>query len=227
MQTDHEYFRALLLDDDVSAWTERAGWLQEARDRGWRAKPAAPILAAQREKKVTSQVIEIAEHFEQEIKRMAQTAVHTAAYADGQTVLVKVKEKELGFTREQLEVEIADLLKRQNSCCALTGYEFKHRQPNPHLRPSLDRKDSARGYVPRNLQIVTRAANFYKSASDEADWALKAKAMRKMAVAMQQRDGVGKSVARPAAVTPTMASGALPVAAPLPETQDMVGMNGE
>jgi hypothetical protein len=41
--------------------------------------------------------------------------------------------------------------------------------------------------VPGNLQIVTRAANFFKSASDDADWALKAAAMERMAIAIQQR----------------------------------------
>ncbi len=38
-----------------------------------------------------------------------------------------------------------------------------------------------------NLQVVTRAANVYESASDEADWAMKAEAMTAMAMAMQDR----------------------------------------
>jgi hypothetical protein len=38
------------------------------------------------------------------------------------------------------------------------------------------------------LQVVTRVANFYKSASDDADWSFKAKAMRQMALAMQKRE---------------------------------------
>ncbi len=52
---------------------------------------------------------------------------------------------------------------------------------------SLDRKDSSKGYVAGNLQVVTRAANFYKSASDEADWVMKAKALEHMAAAIQRR----------------------------------------
>ncbi len=52
---------------------------------------------------------------------------------------------------------------------------------------SLDRKDSSKGYEPGNLQVVTRAANFYKSASDDADWALKAAALEQMAIAIQAK----------------------------------------
>lgn len=118
---------------------------------------------------------------------MAGTAVQTAAYANGQTVLTTVKAKDIGFTRAGLEEEIAALLKLQQNRCALSGYAFKPSIINPHLRPSLDRKNSTLGYVPGNLQIVTRAANFFKSASDDADWALKAAAMERMAIAIQQR----------------------------------------
>ena len=95
-------------------------------------------------------------------------------------------EKEIGFSRAELEAEIAALLARQHRRCALISHLFKAGDPNPHLRASLDRIDSGRGYVAGNLQVVTRAANFFKSASDAEDWALKAKAMEKMAFAMQQ-----------------------------------------
>jgi hypothetical protein len=223
VQTDYEYFPALLLDEDVLPWTERADWVKKARERGWRAKPTAPILAARREKKITPQVIEIAEHFNAEIDRMAQTAVHTAAYANGQTVLMTLKNKDIGFTLEELKIEIADLLERQNGCCALTGYIFRMPDTNPYLRPSLDRKDSGLGYVAGNLQVVTRAANFYKSASDAEDWKLKAKAMRKMALAMQKFDGVGEAVVPSAAVAPTMAGSEPPVPACLQEAVTTAG----
>ena len=112
--------------------------------------------------------------------------LQTAAYANGQTVLTNIKNKELGFTRHELEVEIAALLNNQGKRCALTGYEFKEHPVNIHLRPSLDRKNSNIGYVSGNLKVVTRAANFFKSASDDADWKLKAKAMTSMVIAMQR-----------------------------------------
>ena len=66
------------------------------------------------------------------------------------------------------------------------GYKFEPNAANPHLPPSLDRKDSNLGYVAGSLQIVTRAANFFKSASDEQVWALKATAIERMAFAMRR-----------------------------------------
>jgi hypothetical protein len=45
---------------------------------------------------------------------MAATAAHTAAYANGQTVLTTAKSKDISFTREDLEDEIASLLKVQD-----------------------------------------------------------------------------------------------------------------
>jgi len=125
-----------------------------------------------------------------EIKRMAATAMQTAAYSNGQLIVAEVKSKDTNFVdRYEMEVEIEKLLRINDYRCALTGYDFRRFSNNPHLKPSLDRKDSGLGYIKGNIQVVTRAANFYKSASDEADWKLKAKAMRQMALAMQQRRG--------------------------------------
>lgn len=101
----------------------------------------------------------------------------------GQTIDSVVKDKAISFeTREDLEDEIADLIARQGRRCALTGYDFDRPSINPHLKPSHDRNDSGRGYQPGNLLVVTQAANFYKSASDGADWAMKA-----MVAAMQAK----------------------------------------
>lgn len=140
-----------------------------------------------RKETVAPEVVEAADHVLSEIARMAVTAVHTAAYANGQTVVTLVKNKEIAFTREELEDEIASLLKEQGHCCKLTGYDFTRKTSNIHLKMSLDRKDSSKGYVAGNLQVVTRAANFYKSASDDADWKRKASALEHMAVALQAR----------------------------------------
>ena len=118
---------------------------------------------------------------------MADTAIKTAAYANGQTVLRTVKNKDIAFTREELEEEIGHLLREQGHCCNLTGYDFGRKTTNPHLKPSLDRIDSDLGYVRDNLQVVTRAANFYKSASDADDWKAKVIALEHMAVAIQRR----------------------------------------
>ncbi len=187
VQTDAGYLRALILGSDTSEWESRPDWQLKAREVGWHPKDYVALRAARPDPTASPLVQEAADYFEEEIRRMSGTAVHTAAYANGQTVLTIVKAKDIGFTRPELEEEIAALLNQQKHRCALSGYEFRPAVTNPHLRPSLDRKDSTLGYVPGNLQIVTRAANFFKSASDEADWALKASAMEHMAIAMQQR----------------------------------------
>ncbi len=187
VQTHPDYFRAVLLDADVSSWTSLSDWTAAARSVGWHPKRTEELRRGYRKRLVTEQVVNIVDHFEAEIRRMADTAIKTAAYANGQTVLRTVKEKEIGFTREELEEEIGDLLRENGHRCALTGYDFRRVSANPHLRPSLDRIDSGLGYVPGNLQIVTRAINFFKSASDEADWLDKADALERMAYALQKR----------------------------------------
>lgn len=186
VQTDADYFRAVLLDENVEAWTALPDWSAAARAAGWHPKPVEALRRTYRRKLVTDQVLDIADHFDAEIRRLAETAVRTAAYANGQTVLRTVKEKTIGFSRQELE-EIGDLLREQRHRCALTTYDFRRVSGNPHLRPSLDRIDSSRGYVAHNLQIVTRAAHFFKSASDEADWIDKADALERMALAIQRR----------------------------------------
>lgn len=185
VQTDPDYFKALITDGDTTSWESSEKWKKAAN--GWRPKDRVAIRAVARTKKLSQPFVrETADFFDQEVARMATTALHTAAYANGQTVIVIVKEKDIGFNREELEAEIQALLLRQAYRCALTKYAFEPDNLNPHLRTSLDRIDSAKGYVAGNLQIVTRAANFYKSASNAADWELKAHAMERMAVAIQR-----------------------------------------
>lgn len=177
----------MILDDNLDEWTSRPDWTEAAEKSSWYPKRTAELLKAKREVLVTPLVIEIADEFEADIKRMATTAIQTVAYANGQTVLQKVKAKDTDMSRQELEEEIGTLMKEQRQRCNLTDYRFKTDQSNKHLMPSLDRIDSAKGYLRENLQIVTRAANFYKSASDAEDWEAKADAMHKMAVAMQKR----------------------------------------
>lgn len=187
VRTDTDYFRALILDQPTGDWEGRQSWLEEARRAGWHAKPRIELHQSKRRARITADVTDIADQFEADIVRMATTAVTTARNANGQIVLTTVKAKDIEFTREQLEDEIADLLRLQAGACKLTGYKFVKQHPNPHLRPSLDRIDSSRGYVSGNLQVVTRSANFYKSASDAADWKLKEEALLKMARSLKER----------------------------------------
>jgi hypothetical protein len=186
VKTDTEFFRQLITDGDTSPWTSRPDWIAKAKETAWVPKDVKVILAGRQKLLETPMIQEAADYLDAEIARMAGTSVQTAAYANGQIVTVTVKAKELGFTRGELEQEIAALLKAQSDKCALTGFLFVANQPNPHLKMSLDRKDSSLGYVPGNVQVVTRAANFFKSASGASDWELKAKAIEKMAIAMQR-----------------------------------------
>lgn len=191
VQTDPEYFRSLILDRDTSEWVSRPEWQAKAKVDGWRPKSHSLL---NEQKKTPPLVKEAADHFQDEISRMASTAMSTVAYANGQMVLVTVKVKNTDFTQEQLEDEIAALLESQNSCCGLTGFKFRQVEKNPHLLMSLDRKDSSLGYIAGNLQVVTRSANFFKSASDEEDWLQKANAMEHMAIAMQRKRKANQSI---------------------------------
>ncbi len=184
--TNTDYFRALILDDDTAVWERDPEWAAKASASGWKPKDRARILLEIQRKRRTPLVLETADFFEAEAKRMAGTALQTAANANGQTVLRVVKEKDCSLSRVQLEAEIHRLLKEADFRCALTGYPFRTGNTNPHLCPSLDRIDSGKRYEYGNLQVVTRAANFYKSASDAEDWQLKAKAMRLMVIATQE-----------------------------------------
>jgi len=154
--------------------------------RSWNQKADVrnkPVLSFDRSAVESRRIDEAVDHFVAEFHRMARTAEQTAAYANGQTKMVTVKNKDMDFSPAEIRKVIGDLFA---ACprCALTGYDFRLPTTNPHLKMSLDRKDSSRGYEPGNVQIVTRAANFYKSASDEGDWALKAHALRQMAATM-------------------------------------------
>jgi len=192
VQSNCDYFRALILDGPTDKWTRQPDWAAAACSTGWHPKPVGTLRAALRARTITADVVQAVEQVFTEIElfaevtRMTGTALHTAAYANGQTELRVVKAKSIGFTRAELEEEIAELLRRQANRCALTGFSFRSGEANPHLKMSLDRKDSRLGYIAGNLQVVTRAANFYKSASDDADWAQKADALHRMAVALQR-----------------------------------------
>ena len=182
-----DYFRNLILDQDTSEWERKPSWEKKAKEAGWHPKDIAALAAAHSIRHADPLAIETADFFIDEAKRMAATAMHTVAYSNGQSVTVVMKAKDTDFTRQELETVITKLLVEQKHCCALTGYKFRRENSNPHLRTSLDRKDSSLGYIAGNLQVVTRAANFFKSASDQDDWLLKATAMELMAVAIQQR----------------------------------------
>lgn len=192
---DPTYFRSLIIDrKGPGSSPNQAGYSEAART------PASSSLNSLEKidgsQNVVGQIVDyfLSQHRAEmkllkaaDINRMAATAVATAAYANGQTVLRTIKIKDLELSARELVEEIYALWTLQDGRCALTDYKFHSTKPNKHLLPSLDRKDSAKGYVKGNLQIVTRAANFFKSASDELDWRRKSYAMMHMAKALKRR----------------------------------------
>ena len=60
----------------------------------------------------------------------------------------------------------------QEYCCELTGLPLELDEVNgdPAMFASSDRIDSSGHYEPGNLQVVCRFANFWKGASDDAEF---------------------------------------------------------
>lgn len=107
------------------------------------------------------------------VARMATTARHTAAGANGQQVLRTVKKKELLFEDDQeLERYIGEVIAHQKGQCAVTGLplQFDDTHDDPELLCSLDRIDSSRHYERGNLQIVCRFINRWKNDGDDKEF---------------------------------------------------------
>jgi hypothetical protein len=104
-----------------------------------------------------------------EIKYSVNTTVFNS---NGQLVPRKVKDKELRMTDAELEKRIRELLNIQGDRCAVTGLRFQFRgaQTDENMLPSLDRIDSNGHYESGNVQLVCRFINFWKQASDDAEF---------------------------------------------------------
>jgi hypothetical protein len=63
---------------------------------------------------------------------------------------------------------LLDLYKQQNGICPLSKLRMKH-QWGSLYSISVDRIDSALGYVPGNVQLVTKAANLLKNEDTQAE----------------------------------------------------------
>lgn len=165
-----DYALALIFGDDLKPWHETPLW----KNREATAKSSySPIrygtlagkIAYQRAAEIFNEV-EVAE-------RMARTAIHTSKSANGQIVERTIKKKELKFaSAAALQDHILELMGAQEYCCDLTGLPLELDEVNgdPAMFASLDRIDSAGDYAPGNLQVVCRFANFWKGASDDAEF---------------------------------------------------------
>lgn len=150
------YALALIRSDDVERWHALPAW---------KAKVAAS--------KGKHEGVKVYGGMEKTIWRMAETAFHTVAYANGQQAQKTVKNKDCHFdSKTALENHIRDLLEVQEHQCAITSLGLNYDDPDedPELRASLDRIDSASHYAPGNLQVVCRFVNRWKGADSDAEF---------------------------------------------------------
>lgn len=165
-----DYTLALIGGEDLSPWHNSPLWSKrkESSKAGY-----SPIKYGTQADKVAYQrayeLFSVAEAAE----RMTKTAVSTTNSANGQTVERVVKRKDLLFpSAAALQDYITQLMGAQEYCCELTGLPLDLDETNgdPAMFASLDRIDSSRHYEPGNLQIVCRFANFWKGATDDAEF---------------------------------------------------------
>lgn len=93
----------------------------------------------------------------------------TVQNANGQTVEVTVKNKDLKMLGSELDALLLRLLKQQNERCAITGLPFQY-EGDKNMLPSADRIDSSGHYEASNLQLVCRFINFWKQATPDAEF---------------------------------------------------------
>lgn len=110
---------------------------------------------------------------EKSIIAMRLSVESTVKGSNGQVVERIMKKKELRMTRDELEATIAGLLDIQGNRCALTGipFQFHESRADKNLLPSLDRIDSNGHYEVGNLQVVCQFINFWKSDTDNDEFA--------------------------------------------------------
>lgn len=165
-----DYTLALIAGDDLSQWHSSPRWTKrsETAKNGY-----APIKYGSQADKIAYQRASELFDAADAADRMARTAVNTASSANGQTVARVVKKKDLGFpSAAALQDYITDLMGAQEYNCELTGLPLELDEVNGDaaMFASLDRIDSSGNYAPGNLQVVCRFANFWKGASDDAEF---------------------------------------------------------
>ncbi|APX67980.1 MULTISPECIES: hypothetical protein [unclassified Brucella] len=110
--------------------------------------------------------------WERSIIEMRMSILNTVRNSNGQIVERVVKDKQLLIDPSKLDELIRSRLELQQGKCNLTGLPMHAHGPDadPNLLPSVDRIDSSRHYELDNIQIVCRFINFWKGASDNAEF---------------------------------------------------------
>jgi hypothetical protein len=148
------YLMTLLEGGDLSGWHNRPAWKEkQGEDRGKYLATQASLL-------------------ENGLTQLMLSIEGTVAFANGQMIDKKVKDKKLiGCTPSEMKQHLKGLWDKQFGRCALTGIEM-HLPGQPGLDKDLmispDRIDSSGHYSLDNVQLVCRFANFWKLASDNA-----------------------------------------------------------
>ena len=105
-----QYALALINGDDLSPWHDRQLW-RNKNDKA--SSKYSEVKSYSRRQMVAYRVAE---------ERMAETALKTTRYTNGQQTTQKAKDKEFRFTSKvELEKHIVGLLELQEGLCALTG----------------------------------------------------------------------------------------------------------
>ncbi|MBY4611617.1 hypothetical protein K6M90_28750 [Rhizobium sp. 9T] len=126
-----------------------------------REAAAEPILSPQERLKIRNAQ-------ERAVQRMMRTAQKTAFASLFERIVRRFKPKQLDMNAGELAHYIAELLHAQNGRCKLSGLplQWDEMHTDAEMLCSLDRIDSAKGYVRKNLQIVCRFINRWKGSSD-------------------------------------------------------------
>lgn len=103
------------------------------------------------------------------IANMKYSILNTVQNANGQTLEVTVKNKDLKMLASELEALLPHLLEKQNERCAITGLPFQY-EGDKNMLPSADRIDSSGHYEAANLQLVCRFINFWKQATPDDEF---------------------------------------------------------
>lgn len=148
------YLTTLLEGGDLLGWHNRPDWkVKQGEDKGKYLAIQASLL-------------------ENGLTQLMLSIEGTVAFANGQIIDKKVKDKKLlGCTPQEMKQHLKALWDQQEGKCALTGIEM-HLPGQPDLDKDLmvspDRIDSNGHYSLDNVQLVCRFANFWKLASDNS-----------------------------------------------------------
>ena len=140
-------------------------WTRKVRKSGaevfyyyaWRG---GPLVAR------SNQKLSVEEHARLALKARTREAIPVGALDDILDRLFLAAKKRATHDGRDFSItrdELTRIAQRQGWRCAVSGIEFSHDKARDHFRspwrPSLDRIDASRGYVPGNVRLVLVAVN--------------------------------------------------------------------